>query len=465
MNKNTLWNAIREELKRHRSVKEVSFTTWILPLRPLHYSEGVLLLKADNPFGIEVLSKQYRSLILSIAQEIDSSAKAIRFTQEDNVPVPTLDAEEEKETTENSAESQESTIQQERVRKSEPAKYQHPLNAKFTFSNFITAPENNFAYNGASAICENPGARRFNPLFIFGEHSAGKSHLLHAIGNKISRERPNFKVVHTTAEEFYYNFYSSLNNKSVAAFQKLFNSADLCLIDEVHRFAGKEGCQNELFKLFNALHQKGKQMVFSAERPPEDLKGVDERLISRFQWGLTVGIDAPKLETRTAILAEMAKKEGIELNDEVVSFLAQNGPSAMGDIEGVVVRLSAHVSFHKKPITLQVAQELLERPEGMENQNFTVAKILKHTAQYFEVAQSLILGKGRSKEVALCRQVGMFLTKNYTDLSLKAIGLEFGGRDHSTVVHAVKTIDKKREIESSLESDIEAILDRCRKER
>lgn len=465
MNKKTLWNAILDDLKLSNQVTEVSYNTWIMPLKPLHLADGVLLLKTDNSFGLEVLSNQYRPLLLSIAQKTDPTVTTVRFTLEDNVPVPKAEIADDSDEEDKSSDSPSKEKKRERAKKEKPQKYQHPLNQKFTFNSFITAHENSFAVNGASAIAENPGARRFNPLYIFGDHSSGKTHLLHAIGNKVRKERPNFKIVLTTAEEFYYNFYSSLNNKSVERFQKLFSSADLLLVDEVHQFAGKEGCQMELFKIFNTLHQKGKQMVFTAERPQEELKGIDERLISRLQWGLAVGIEPPNLETRTAILAEMTQKEGLEISAEVLSFLGENGPNAVGDLEGIVIRLSAYSSFNNKPITLAVAKELLERPEGMEDQQISVAKILKNTAKHYQVAQSLILGKGRSKEVALSRQVGMYIAKSHTELSLKAIGLEFGGRDHSTVVHAVKTIEKKRESDPELNTDIETILEICRKER
>lgn len=465
MNKNTLWKTILEDLKLSNSVTELSFTTWIEPLKPLHLAEGVLLLKTDNSFGLEVLSNQYRPLLLSLAQKIDPTVTTVRFTLEENVPVPRADESDGDKSSKKEADSLSKEKKQERAKNEKPQKYQHPLNQKFTFSTFISAHENNFAVNGASAIAENPGPRRFNPLYIFGDHSSGKSHLLHAIGNKVRKERPNFKIVLTTAEEFYYNFYSSLNNKSVERFQKLFSSADLLLVDEVHQFAGKEGCQMELFKIFNTLHQKGKQMVFTADRPQEELKGIDERLISRLQWGLAVGIEPPNLETRTAILAEMTRKEGLELDGEVLAYVGENGPAAVGDLEGIVIRMSAYHSFNNKPITLAVAKELLERPEGMEDKQISVAKILKNTAKYYQVAQSLILGKGRSKEVALSRQVGMYIAKSHTELSLKAIGLEFGGRDHSTVVHAVKSIEKKRESDSELNNDIDSILDLCRKER
>ncbi len=464
MDKISLWKNTLSALQKSGDISELGMSSWIEPLVPLHFSRGELLLSCDNPIGIEMLTKSFRDPIFKAACSVTPSLKKIRFTLEDSAPVPTKPVEEQ--TVGNKERTQTIPAKQKKM-----PPFHHPLNQNFTFDRFITAHENSFTYNGATAITENPGEQRFNPLYIYGDTGSGKSHLLHAIGNKIAKERPNFKVLLTTADEFYSNYYSSLphnnNNESsrIEAFQKTFTNADILLIDDVHHLSGKDSSQLELFKFFNHLHQQKKQIVLTADRPPEELTGIDERLISRLQWGLTVGIQQAHEETRAAIIQEMARKEGLPLLTDVVEFIAHEGPKSPGALEGVIIRFSAYFSVYKEVITLDIAREQLMKPVDASEQTYTVAKILSAVSSYFSIDLSMILGKGRSKEVAHARQMAMYLSKHFTGLSLKQIGLEFG-RDHSTVVHADKTIAKKEAMpESSVKDEITAVLAVCRSQR
>jgi chromosomal replication initiator protein len=455
MDKSSLWKQICTEILDRNIVKEMSFENWFAPVRPLHFVNGVLLLHIDNIFALDTLNRQYRSIILSVGKEIDSSLNEVRFTREGEVPVPVAAKEEVEPPKKEFVPT--------------PTKpYQHPLNVKLNFKSFINADENSFALQSAMAVAENPGEKGYNPLYIYGGVGSGKSHLLHAIGNMVKKSRPNSKIVLTTADEFFYNYSSSLRkgdnmNKRIDSFISTFKTADLLLLDEVHLFSEKYGAQNEIFKIFNLLHQKGKQMVFTADRPPEKLTGVEERLISRFAWGLSVEIRPPRVETKVAILFEMAEREHLDLSEDVVAYIAENGPANVRELEGIIIRLLAHASIHKTDIDMTAAQKALNRPTSDTDQQFRIEDIIKVSAAYYKLDFELIFEKNRTKEVANCRQVAMYIAKKQTKHSLSSIGKEFGGRDHSTVVHAEKTIAEKRENDPDIANDIENILKDLRK--
>jgi chromosomal replication initiator protein len=243
-------------------------------------------------------------------------------------------------------------------------------------------------------------------------------------------------------------------------FNSTYEKCDMLIIDDVQNFSGKEACQIELFKIFNILHQKNRQMIFSSPASPFELKGIDERLMTRFQWGLSLGVDSPRLETRAALLYRMLQNEGVKIHHDALDFIAEKGPKNIGELEGIIVRLTAHYSLHGGEISLDDASRLLYH-SNRARPKITVANIIHALVTECGVSHKLLLGKSRSQEIARARQLGMYLCKKNTDLSLKAIGLEFGGRDHSTVVHAVKTIDKKTSSDAGLVSLIDTIIHRA----
>ncbi|MGM0443087.1 MAG: chromosomal replication initiator protein DnaA [Fibrobacterota bacterium] len=460
MDKNTLWTKTIARLKTDISIKDISFSAWIEPLTPLYFNNGILLLRTDNPFGLETLNTQYSRKILETARQVTGEVREVRITLEENVSPPSAPQKGSRGHADDTGLSQKKTRDRERRRLRTPA-YAHPVNKNYTFESFIGSDETNFALNAALAVSENPGARRFNPLFIHGDSGCGKTHLLHAAANRLMRERPNLKIILTTADEFYQNFYTALRSKEIERFNKTFTQTDALLIDDIHRFSSRELSQIELFKLFNILHQSNRQMIFTATASPFALKGIEERLLTRFQWGLSVGITAPGSETRSAIILKMAEKADVSLTKDAVSLIAERGPRNTGELEGIIIRFSAHTSIHGGTITAEKAEELLvssTRGRG----TLTGPKVVTALSAEFGVAKKLILGKGRSREVALARQVGMYICKKESNLSLKAIGLEFGGRDHSTVVHAVKNIGKKIEGDPALIDRIDAVIRRAR---
>ncbi len=462
MKKEEFWDLIIKELTLSKKIKELSLKAWIRPLKILHLANNIVLLKVADSFAYDFLSKQYGSILLDAAQAVDSSITEVRFTTEESVPVPKQAASEEVESVEQ---------RPQRVRPATPSEpkiapdpFQHPLNHKFNFDSFVAGYDNSFALKSSIAVSEDPSSNRFCPLFIYGGVGLGKSHLLHAVGNMIKKQRPKFRVILTTAEEFFYNYSAALGKKQKDKgkeynnFYATFSKCDVLLIDDIQHFAGKTQCQIEFFRIFNELHQQGKLMVFTTDRQPEKLLGFEERLISRLQWGLAVEIQEPTVETKMAILSEFALREKLDLSAEVVAFIAQHGPANVRELEGIIIKLLVKASLEKVDIDIATAEAALNQRLLTEEQKFSIDRIIDFCCDQFGVSTKMILGKGRSKEVALCRQVGMFIAKRHTSFSLKAIGLEFGGRDHSTVVHAVKAIDKRIKTETDLAADIEAVL-------
>ncbi|ERP31175.1 chromosomal replication initiator protein DnaA [Chitinivibrio alkaliphilus] len=460
MDKNILWTKTLARLKEDLSVREISYTNWLEPLHPLSYAQGVLLLKTDNPFGLEVLNTQYRKIVLHHAQQIDPNIEALGFTIEENAAPPRAEELQPDHAATNRVDSQKKHSKKDRKKK-EWNKKGLPINTKLTFASFIEAEETDLAYHSAKAVAENPGARRFNPLFIYGECGVGKTHLLHAMANTIQQERPNLRIVFTSAKEFYHDFFSSLNEKTMDEFKKHYTTCDVLFMDDIHTLSGKESSQTEVFKIFNDLHTQNRQMVFAAPCPPEALSGIADRLLTRLQWGLSVHIDAPQLETRSAILRTLLENESVQISHEAIHYLAQKGPRSIGDLEGISVRVAAHYSLGNKPINSTTAAEILYN-DGITPGKIRAIDIITAITDEFGISRQLLTSKSRSKEVAQARQIGMFLCKEHTDLSLKAIGTEFGGRDHSTVVHAVKTVGAKMEQDTPFAQRVDTIIRRAR---
>ncbi len=455
MTKTEFWEEIIKELQQSNLVKEVVLTAWFRPQRVLHVANGILLIKVTDSFAYDQFSKQYSEKILQAAQEIDSKIYEVRFTTEESVPVPRA----------SKPEIDEQPAPKKKITPKELPKlkkYQHALSPDFNFDRFIAGYDNEFALKSAQTIAENPVRNRFSPLYIYGDVGLGKSHLLHAVGNLVQRQRPKFKVVLTTAEEFFHNYSASLQKKSKDSgsdykkFFETFVKCDILLMDEIQFLSAKPQCQIEFFRIFNELHQRGVTMVFTADRPPEKLK-MEERLISRLQWGLAVEIQAPQVETRLAILTEMAQQKNLDLPANVITFIAENGPSNIRELGGIVIRLLVKADLEKVDINLDTAEEVLNQRVLSNEQKFTLERIIEFTCDHFGVAKKLMLGKGRSKEVALARQVGMYIAKNHTKFSLKAIGLEFN-RDHSTVVHAVKSVTVKLAKDSEFTAEINSVI-------
>jgi chromosomal replication initiator protein len=331
------------------------------------------------------------------------------------------------------------------------------LNDAYTFERFIEGDCNRLARSAAWAIAQDPGGTSFNPFLVYGGVGLGKTHLIQAVGNHAEVEDNASTVLYVSSERFTTEFVQSIQKNRIGEFSMFYRQVDLLIVDDVQFFSGKEKTQEEFFHIFNALHQSGKQIVLSADRPPREIEGIEERLLSRFQWGLSADVQAPGLETRIAILQRKAEDDGIDLDQDVIEFMAHNIKSNIRELEGALVRLSAHATLHNRDLDLQLAKEVLR--DLMDNQqvNLTIEEIQRIVCEYLDISEDLVRAKTRKREVVRARQIAMYYSKQLTQNSLKTIGLHFGGRDHSTVIHANNTVEDQMETDPQFRNTVDEI--------
>ncbi|MEE9225228.1 MAG: chromosomal replication initiator protein DnaA [Bacteroidota bacterium] len=315
------------------------------------------------------------------------------------------------------------------------------LNARYTFENFIKGDSNQLARAAAVAVANNPGGTSFNPLVIYGGVGLGKTHLIQAIGSHALNHQRADKVFYVSSEKFTIEFVDAIQSDRISEFSSFYRSINLLIVDDIQFFAGKEKTQEIFFHTFNTLHQFGKQIVLSCDRSPKELKGLDERLVSRFQWGLTADIQPPELETRIAILQKKAEDDGVELPQDVIEFIATHVTSNIRELEGCLIGLLAHASLKNEEITLDLARHVVKTVVGDIRAHVTIEDIQRTVSEYFGTPEDLIRAKTRKQEVVIARQIAMYIAKELTNSSLKTIGLHFGGRDHSTVIHAYQSVE------------------------
>ncbi|EGV31286.1 Chromosomal replication initiator protein dnaA [Thiorhodococcus drewsii AZ1] len=438
-----LWDQCVKQLKGELTSAE--FNTWILPLQA-RVDGGLLRLLAPNRFVLDWTQKHYeRRLIELCAQFSDGSVCHIAFE------VGGLD--------------------RERVTVAGHSRYEPPapapdmgerrasanLNADFTFDTFVEGKSNQLARAASMQIGQNPGTA-YNPLFIYGGVGLGKTHLMHAVGNVILASNPSARVVYLHSERFVAEMIKALQHNRIDEFKKTYRSVNALLIDDVQFFAGKERSQEEFFHTFNALFESRQQIVLSSDRFPKEVVGLEERLRSRFGWGLTVSIDPPDLETSVAILHCKATQIGIELPEDVAFFVGRRIRSNIRELEGALRRLVANSQFTGKPITLEFAKHALKDVLAAQDKQVSIENIQKTVAEYFKLRTSDLLSAKRSRSLARPRQIAMTLAKELTKHSLPEIGNAFGGRDHTTVLHATRKIKSLRDSDAGIEEDYKNLL-------
>lgn len=331
------------------------------------------------------------------------------------------------------------------------------LNENYTFERFIEGDCNRLARSASWAIAQEPGGTSFNPFLVYGGVGLGKTHLIQAIGNYVKANDNADNVLYVSSERFTTEFVQSIQRNRISEFSMFYRQIDLLIVDDVQFFSGKEKTQEEFFHIFNALHQSGKQIVLSADRPPREIEGIEERLLSRFQWGLSADVQSPGLETRIAILQRKAEDDGIDLDQEVIEFIAHNVKSNIRELEGALIRLLAHATLHQRDLDLALAKEVLRDLMQDTKVNLTIEEIQRIVCDYLDIPEDLVRAKTRKREVVRARQIAMYFCKELTQHSLKTIGLHFGGRDHSTVIHANKTVEDQMETDEQFRNMVEEI--------
>ncbi|MBK9096763.1 MAG: chromosomal replication initiator protein DnaA [bacterium] len=434
-------------LKIKENVSMMTYNTWFLPIKPIELNESTLKVQIPSQFFWEWIDEHFNGLISrSITDVLGNDAKLTYVISED---IPVVETQNK-----GNGDISSNTLEKPKIKHS----FESNLNPRYTFDNFIKGEGNQLARAAAGAISDNPGGTSFNPLFLYGGVGLGKTHLIQAIGNQIVKNFPEKKVIYLSSDIFTVEFVESIQTNRVNEFSNFYRSMDVLIIDDIQFLIGKEKTQDLFFHIFNTLHQSRKQIILSSDKPPKDLKGLDERLISRFQWGLTADIQPPELETRIAILKRKAESYGMVVSNEILEYIASNITSNIRELEGCLIKLLASVSLSSKEITFDLAKKTVkEIATDRKTSTLTIETITKVVCEHLGVAENKIRDKTRKKEIVLARQIAMYLAKELTLSSLKTIGLHFGGRDHSTVIHACNSIEDMKIKDPSLNNVIDEI--------
>lgn len=434
---NTL-KLIREELA------EVSYNTWFKVIQPVEIADEYIILCAPNEFIKNILETRYITLIFNALQQVTSREYEIKII---------LPEEKESGAVGRSGQVQGS-------KGDTPDSDIGILNPKYTFDTFVIGNSNRFAHAASLAVSEAP-AKAYNPLFIYGGVGLGKTHLMHAIGHYILRNNPRTRVVYTTSEKFTNDLINSIRDDKNVEFRNRYRTTDVLLVDDIQFIADKERTQEEFFHTFNSLYEASKQIIISSDRPPKEIPTLEDRLRSRFEWGLICDIQPPDFETRIAILKKKAKLENIETPDEVLIFIAKKIESNIRELEGALIRVAAYSSLTNREINMELTQEALKDFfSNSKPRMITVDLIKRVISEYYSIRIEDFKSKKRTRAIAFPRQVAMYLTRELTDLSLPKIGEEFGGRDHTTVLHAYDKISAEIKTDESLKLAIDEIQKR-----
>jgi chromosomal replication initiator protein len=422
-----------------------AYELWFRPLKLVHINGHKVILEVPNKFFKEWIEDHYPGIISETIAGFLNRQVTINYKVFEKKEAPVI-------------KKIESRQENRRAKLASRGIY---LNPKFIFDTFVVGASNQFAHAAARAIADAPG-KAYNPLFIYGGVGLGKTHLMNAIGNAIIDRKQDVKMLYAPAEQFTNEFVYSMRNDKMDAFKAKYRSLDVIIIDDVQFIAGKSGTQEELFHTFNALYDSQKQIVFSSDRPPKDISPITERLRSRFGMGLIADIQIPDVETKMAILGKKSEMEGIVLPEEVNYFLASKIKSNIRDLEACMIRLGAHSSLTGLVISVDMAKQVLKDLIHDDEKAMTVDYIQKVVCEYFGLKVQEIKAKRRTRDIAFPRQVAMYLSKSLTESSLSEIGKNFGGKDHSTVIHACKLIEERRKKDGEFDSKIEYLIKKIR---
>jgi chromosomal replication initiator protein len=449
LNLKQLWTAALGELQV--GVSRAQYDTWFKDTQIISEEDDVFLVGVPNAFAREWLENKFRAQVRTALQHLVGRTVDVRFvTASGAASAPSRLSLTPAATAHGPAGAGQQTATQERR---EPAL----LNARYTFSTFVVGSNNRLAHAAALSVAERPG-HSYNPLFVYGGSGLGKTHLMHAVGHAVIARHPKKRVAYATSEKFTNEFINSIRAQKGEEFRERYRRIDVLLIDDIQFIAGKEGTQEEFFHTFNAIHEEGKQIVLSSDRPPKAITQLEDRLRSRFEWGLIADISAPDLETRIAILRAKAEAQNIAVPPPVVDFLAQRIVSNIRELEGALTRIVAYAALNAVPVTTQLAQEMLQNIlYNPHRKSLSPERIVETVARYYGVPLDQIKGKARDKQVVLPRQIAMYLMREETEAPLIRIGEALGGRDHSTVLHGCEKIEREMAENDDFRRDVGAL--------
>ena len=435
-----IWSQALEILKNEMSL--VGYKTYVEVISPRVVDENTICFILPSSYHIDICKKRFLDLIENTLTMLTNKSYKIVFESKEIIPDPlneTLNANDSNVSLTNSTTEEKNNDLENLTKKTND---NAGLNEKYTFENFIIGSNNRFAHAAAVAVSENPG-KEYNPLFIYGGVGLGKTHLMQAIGNYMYKSNPNTRIIYCTGEVFANEVISAIMNSQNESFRKKFRNIDLLLIDDIQFLAGKDKCQEEFFHTFNTLFESGKQIVLTSEKPPKEIPLLEDRLKTRFEMGLSVDIQAPDYETRLAILRKKAEKERYVINDDILVKIATRVKSNIRELEGVFNKLVAYTSFTKSELTDAIVDNTIESIHVKNTKTVTSKLIMQVVCKFFNIKVQDIISTKRSNSVAFPRQIAMYLCREVANMSFPNIGRDFGGRDHSTVLHAYSKISSE----------------------
>ena len=450
----TLWNKCLAVIKD--IVPEAAFNTWFKPIIPLSYEDNKFTIQVPSQFFYEYLEEKYVNVlkvtlyrVIGQGTILNYRIKVVDKVKEDGmITLPT--GNDAPRTGKKSADIPflfESKARQD---------WDSHLNPKYNFDNYFEGTSNRLVRSSSEAIAQEPG-KTFNPMFVFGASGVGKTHLCHAIGNRIQEIHPEKKVLYISAHLFTVQYTEAIRKNTTNDFMYFYQGVDVLILDDIQELIGKDKTQNTFFHIFNHLHLLGKQLILTSDKAPVDLQGMEERLITRLKWGLTAELNRPDLDLRKKILKNKINHDGIKMSEDVFNFIADNVTENVRDLEGILVSLMANSVVNNKEIDLPLTKRVVSMAVRLEKKQISVQSIQEVVCKYFDLDQSLIHSKSRKREIVQARQITMFLSKKYTDCSLSHIGKIVGKKDHATVLHACKTIKDQMETDKTFRSSVEEI--------
>jgi chromosomal replication initiator protein len=438
----TIWDQVLARIET--KVNRHSFYTWFKPTSFVGDTGKTISVRVPNPLFKDWLTKHYSGVLAEALAEVRRSGATLTFVADGSVPAVAAEL---------------ITVTEDDVTDSPPppSTASASLNPRYTFDTFIVGPSNQFAHAACRAVAEAP-SRSYNPLFIYGGVGLGKTHLMHAIGHYVLQHDAALKLTYISSERFMNEMINAVRYDRILEFREQYRSVDVLLVDDIQFVSGKEGTQTEFFHTFNALYDAQKQIVLSSDRPPHEIPALEERLRSRFEWGLIADIQPPDLETKVAILKRKAEAESVPLADPVAMYIAGRIKSNIRELEGSLIRLIAYASLTGREITLELTHEVLKNVLEGDDKAITIESIQKYVSDHYQLKVADLKSRNNSKSVAMPRQVAMYLCKSLTDASLPEIGKSFGGKHHSTVIHSIKKIDDMRKANGDFNNLINGFL-------
>lgn len=454
----TLWNNCLEIIRDN--LPEAAYNTWFAPIVPFKYEGNVLTIQVPSQFFYEYLEDKYIDIIQKTLHRVFGKGTVLSYRilveSENNLSIEMRGVPKAPQTAKKPISNAPAKVPSpfDRV---ETYDFNSQINSRYSFSNFFEGESNRLARTAAEAVGMNPAKTAFNPLFVYGKSGVGKTHMCHAIGSEVLELFPDKKVLYVSAHLFKVQYTDARRFNTINDFINFYQNIDVLIIDDIHELSGLEKTQNTFFHIFNHLHQNNKQLVMTCDRSPMEMEGVEERLLTRFRWGLSVKLERPDIELRKTILKHKILTDGLTISDEVVDYIAENVTQNVRDLEGVVVSLMAHSIINNREINISLARRVMEQNIKFEKKKITVQKIQDVVSNFYNVKKDLIQSASRKREIVQARQVTMYFIKNHTELSLAQIGSHVGNRNHATVLHGYNTIKNLAEVDRGFRSDIESI--------